>query len=365
MNDGSTGEKTIEQGGRLVRLALMVGLGYLLFATFEPFFSALIWSAVLSYGLYPLYGRLVQATGKRTSLSAAIMSLAVTGGCILPLIYGVLVIGKELASTYLAVVASMQQGPSLIEQWSGYPWVSDLIRQLQEFERLTGTDLRSVLIGNLADWGSTLVEKLTRMAGNALAAVTELSIILLSMFYYFRDGQALVAWIKQLLPLPEAQQQLLVRRFHEVVKGAVLGNTLVAALEGIVGGLAFWLVGLPAALLWGALMAVLAYLPLIGAAMIWGPAALYEFVQGHYAATAVLCLAGVVIAVLDYVVRTIVVGETSKLHTLLTFFAVLGGIRFFGVVGILAGPLVVAVSVTLLESYRLERSSLVVPHTDL
>jgi predicted PurR-regulated permease PerM len=364
VSEESAGTKTLEQGVRLVRLALIAGLGYLFFATFEPFFSALIWSAVLSYGLHPLYCRLVRATGNRTSLSAAVMSLAVTVGCILPLIYITLLIGKELAGTYLAVVAAMQQGPSLVEQWRGYPWVSDLIRQLQEFERMTGTDLRSVLVGNLADLGGTLVEKLTQVAGNALAAMTELGIILLCMFYFFRDGEAVVDWIKELLPLPETQQQLLARRFREVVKGAVLGNTLVAALEGIVGGFAFWLVGLPAALLWGTLMAVLAYLPLIGAAMVWGPVALYQFVQGRYAAAATLCLAGVVIAVLDYVVRTIVVGEASKLHTLLTFFAVLGGIRFFGLVGIVAGPLVVAVSVALLESYRLERSGLVMSRED-
>jgi len=101
----------------------------------------------------------------------------------------------------------------------------------------------------------------------------------------------------------------------------------------------------------------------------WGLKGSFEiteniFVQGRYAAAATLCLAGVVIAVLDYVVRTIVVGEASKLHTLLTFFAVLGGIRFFGLVGIVAGPLVVAVSVALLESYRLERSGLLMPREE-
>ena len=168
--------------------ALLVGLGYLLFATFQPFFSALIWSAVLSYGLHPLYRKLVRATGNRTSLSAVVMSLAVTVGFILPLAYISLLIGKELATTYLTVVESLQQRPGLLEQWRGYPWVSVLVGQMQEFERMTGTDLRSVLVGNVADLGSTLVEKLTSVAGNVLAGLTELSIILLCMFYFFRDG---------------------------------------------------------------------------------------------------------------------------------------------------------------------------------
>ncbi|HXH86305.1 MAG TPA: AI-2E family transporter, partial [Nitrospira sp.] len=341
MNDESTGTKALEPGIGLARLALLVGLGYLLFATFQPFFSALIWSAVLSYGLHPLYRKLVRVSGNRTTLSAVVMSLAVTVGFILPLAYISFLIGKELATTYLTVVASLLEGPGLLEQWRGHPWVSVLVGQLQEFERLTGTDLRSVLVGNLADLGSALVEKLTHVAGNVLAGLTELSIILLCMFYFFRDGEGVVEWVKELLPLAEERQRLVVRRFDDVVKGAVLGNTLVAALEGIVGGITFWMVGLPAALLWGTAMFVLAYLPLVGAGIVWGPVAVYLFFQGRYWPAIVLCIAGFLIAVLDYVVRTIVVGGASKLHTLLTFFGVLGGIQFFGLVGIVAGPLVV------------------------
>lgn len=364
-NDELTGAKTLDSGIRLARLALLVGLGYLVFATFQPFFSALIWSAVLSYGLHPLYRKLVRTTGNRTSLSAVVMSLAVTVGFILPLAYISLLIAKELATTYLTIVASLQEGPSLLEQWRGHPWVSVLVGQLQEFERLTGTDLRSVLVGNLADLGSTLVEKLTRVAGNVLAGLTELSIILLSMFFFFRDGEGVVEWMKELLPLAEERQRLVVRRFDDVVKGAILGNTLMAALEGIVGGVAFWMAGIHAALLWGTAIAILAYLPLVGAALIWGPVAIYLFIQTQYVPAMVLCVAGLVIAVMDYVVRTIVVGGASKLHTLLTFFGVLGGIQFFGLVGIVAGPLVVAVSLALLESYRAERATLVVGNGNL
>jgi len=365
VSDESTPSRTFESGIQLTRLALLVGLSYLIFSTFKPFFSALLWSAALSYGLHPLYSRLVRATGERRTLSAVIMSFGVTVGLIIPIAYLSFLIGKEVVATYLTLVSGLQQGPGLLDQWRGSPWVASLIQQVQEFQRLTGTDLRTVIVGNLADLGSAAVEQLTEVAGNVLSGVTELGIILLSTFYLFRDGEDVVVWLKDFIPLTEVRQQLVIRRFDDVVKGAVLGNTLVAALEGVIGGTAFWLVGLPAALLWGTVMAVLAYLPLVGAAIVWGPAALYLLVKGSYFLAAVLCIAGVVIAVLDYVVRTIVVGETSKLHTLLTFFAVLGGIQFFGIVGIIAGPLVVAVSIALLESYRIEQADLVVSNTDL
>ncbi len=364
MSEESKETARLDPGGRLVRLALLAVLAYLLFGTFRPFLSALTWSAVLSYGLYPLYSRLASTTGGRNTLSAAVMSLVVTVGLVLPLAYLSFLIGKELAATYLAIVAALQQSSGQLERWLEHPVVAGLIGQIQEFERLTGTDLRTVLVNNLAELGSTLVEQLTHMAKNALVGLTELSIILLSTFYCFRDGGAALEWVKDFLPLGEARQQLVVRRFDEVVKGAVLGNTVVAALEGIVGGITFWFLGLPAALLWGTVMAILAYLPLVGATIVWGPVALYLFLQGNYVSGAILCIAGVIIAVLDYVVRTIVVGEASKLHTLLAFFAMLGGIQFFGLVGIVAGPLVVAVSVALLESYRAEQAGLVVSSTD-
>lgn len=364
VSDSTEPSRMAEPGVQLTRLTLLVGLGYLLFATFQPFFSSLIWSAVLSFGLYPLYRRLLEKTGGRRSVSAAIMSVGVTVGLILPLVYISFLIGKELTATYLSVVETLQQDPGLLEQWRGIPWVSEVIVQIHEFQRMTGTDLRSVLVDNLADIGSTIVGKLTHVAGNVLAGLMQLGIISLSTFYFFRDGREAAEWIKELIPIAEERQHLLIRRFDEVVKGTVLGNTLVAALEGLVGGVAFWIVGVPSALLWGTVMAVLAYLPLVGATLVWGPVAAYLFAQGRYLSGTLLCLAGVVIAILDYVVRTIVVGEASKLHSLLTFFAVIGGIQLLGLVGIVAGPLIVAVSVTLLESYRMERSALILPDSD-
>ncbi len=362
MNDEE--KRDLDAIARLAGLIFLVGLGYLLFATFRPYFSALIWSAVLSYGLYPQYCRIVKLTGERRSLSAFIMSLEVTVGLVLPLAYLSFLIGKELASTYLRLVSLLERRPGLIEEWLAYPWVSGVVEQMQEFQRMTGTNLRSVLVDNLAELGGAIVHQLTNVAGNVLVGLMELGIVLLSTFYFFRDGARMIEWLKDLLPIAKHQQQMVFRRFDEVVKGAVFGNTLIAAFEGILGGLAFWLVGLPSPLLWGAVMGVLAYLPFVGAGIVWMPVALFLFLQGDYRSGVIICVAGAVIAVLDYLVRTVVVGGASKLHTLLTFFAVLGGIRFFGLVGIVAGPLVVAVSFALLDSYRAQRSAVVVANTE-
>jgi predicted PurR-regulated permease PerM len=223
---------------------------------------------------------------------------------------------------------------------------------------LTGTDLRSNLLEGLSDLGGMLIQQSTRMVRNLVQAGLEFGIVLLASFYFFRDGDRMVAWMQDVLPITSDRRRLVLKRFDEVVKGAVYGNTVVALAEGLIGGLAFWLVGLPSPLLWGAVMAITAYLPLIGAGLVWVPAAMYFGVQGAYGRMWVLIAAGIGIAVIDYLVRNIVVGEASKLHSLIMFFSVIGGIEFFGLVGIVAGPLIVAVAVALLETYRSEQAAL-------
>lgn len=315
---------------------------------------------MLCYALYPLYRRLVRATGGRQTLSALIMCVIMTAGLIVPLVYLSLLIAQDLADTYRAVVAVLKEGDRpLIQGWRYYPVLAAFAEELQRLERLTGTEPRSSLAENLTELGRLLFGQLTRIMTNVLYGVIQLSMILLCAFYFFRDGETLVEWIQSTLPAPAERQRLVIVRFDEVVKGAVSGNTLIALLEGLIGGLAFWLVGLPAAVLWGAAMAVLAYLPLVGAGLIWGPAALWLFLQGAYVKVGVLAAAGTTIAVTDYLVRTIVVGSRSRLHTLLVFFPCWAGFRSWVWSGSSAGPWFVAVAITLLESYRIEKSPVV------
>ena len=234
--------------------------------------------------------------------------------------------------------------------------IAGFVKQLQNLERLTGTDLRSSLVEGVADLGRALIQQSTSVITNLWQGAIAFGIVLLSAFYFFRDGKHIVDWAHENLPITPERRRLVLKRFDEIVKGAVYGNMIVALLEGFIGGLAFWLVGLPSAILfWGAVMAITAYIPFVGAALVWFPAAVYLAIHGAYVQSAVLVVAGIVLAVvIDDLARNIIVGKASKLHSLIMFFSVIGGIHFFGIVGIVAGPLVVAVAVTLLETYRSE-----------
>jgi predicted PurR-regulated permease PerM len=345
-----------DQAARLARLALAAGVAYLLFQTFSPFFTPIAWAAVLAYALHPLHRRLASATGGKKALSAMLMCIGVTLVIILPLLYLSTVVGGELASTYKTVSALVGESGSLEEGWRDSPLLTLVREQVREYERLTGTDVRGMLAANLRDIGKWLLEEVTLVAQNVVVGLFQLALMLVSIFYFFRDGERVVAWLEAALPLSNRHQRMVFQRFDEVVTASVEGSTAVALLEGVVGGLAFGLTGLPTPVLCGVIMGLLAYVPAVGASLVWAPGALYLWFVGAYWKTAIVCVAGMLITLIDQVLRTILVGDRSKLHPMLVFFSVLGGIKVFGILGIVAGPLIVAIGRAILDIYRLEQT---------
>lgn len=341
-----------------VRVIVTLVIAYLIFSVFSPFLSAIAWAGILSYALYPLYRRLVHVTKGHRSLSAFLMCIGIMLGIILPIFFLSFSIAEDLTWTFKTVAGHVKRGEGIFrEGWEDYPVVATVVKRFEEVERVTGTDIRATLARNLTELGSVVVVQLTNIAKNILLAIVQLTITLICSFYLFRDGETLIAWVRETLPLPLTREDVVVQRFREVVRGSIYGNTLVAFIEGTLGGLGFWLVGLPSPVLWGTVMAILAYLPVVGASLVWIPGALYLLALGAHGKVAALCALGLTIGVAEYFLRPICVGKASKIHVLLVFFSVLGGIKLLGLLGIVAGPLIVAVGITIIESYRSDNGS--------
>lgn len=358
---GDSSQRDSEQAARLARLALAAGVAYLLFQTFSPFFTAIAWAAVLAYSLNPLQTRLTRLLKGRRTVSAVLMCVAVTLVIILPLIYFSIVLGGELTKTYKTVSALVEDSGSLEAGLSESPVLSLVWDQVREYERLTGTDVKSMVTGSVKEIGRWLLSEGTVVAQNVVVGLFQIILMMVCIFYFFQEGERVVVWIEHALPLTQRQQRMVFQRFDEVVTASVEGNTIVALLEGTVGGLAFLITGLPTPALWGAIMGLLAYVPAVGASLVWVPGALYLWFIGAYWKMAIVCIAGGIIAVIDQVLRTILVGDRSKLHPLLVFFSVLGGLRVFGILGIVAGPLIVAIGRAMLDIYRLEQTGTLEP----
>ena len=349
-------QRDSEQAARLARLALAAGVAYLLFQTFSPFFTAIAWAAVLSYSLYPIQVRLTRLLKGRRTASAVLMCISVTLIVILPLLYFSVVLGGELAKTYKTVSTLVEEDGSLQAGLSDSPVLSLMRDQLREYERLTDTNVKAMVADNVKEIGKWVLSEGTVVAQNVVVGLFQIILMMVCIFYFFQEGERVVGWIENALPLTQRQQRIVFQRFDEVVTASVEGNTIVALLEGTVGGLAFWITGLPTPALWGAIMGLLAYVPAVGASLVWVPGAFYLWFIGAYWKMGIVCIAGGIIAVIDQVLRTILVGDRSKLHPLLVFFSVLGGIRVFGILGIVAGPLIVAIGRAMLDIYRLEQT---------
>src|SRR5690606_38803897 len=183
--------------------------------------------------------------------------------------------------------------------------------------------------------------------------------IFFTMYYLFRDGQKLYVALSAALPLRGRTMNAIFQRIREVIGASVYGVFVIAVIQGSLGGLAFWFIGLPSAVVWSLVMTFLSLIPLAGAFVVWVPVAIYLAVIGSWGAAIGLTLWGaLVIGLVDNFLRPKLVGEKAKLHELFIFFSVLGGLQVFGILGLFLGPVILAITLALFDAFLHSDTSL-------
>lgn len=251
----------------------------------------------------------------------------------------------------------------LVEEWkhgegwrSLFAWVERLPLQYLPIE-IKLDDLREFAAQNIRQWGLSIAERGGTVAQNVLGVTVNVLVTLLASFYLFRDGPALMRFVRAVVPLDPGYLERLLAIIENVLFASVLSSFAVAAVQGALGGIAFWIVGIPAPVLWGMLMMLAAFIPFVGAAIIWGPAAIYFLFSGNYTNAAILVFAGIfVVGTVDNVLRPILISGRVELNGLLVLISVVGGIGAFGLLGIVLGPVLIAVAVAVLEAERERRA---------
>jgi predicted PurR-regulated permease PerM len=183
--------------------------------------------------------------------------------------------------------------------------------------------------------------------------VVQLLITLFVLFYLFRDWRPALRTIRSLVPLSEPETDEVFSRINDTIHATIYGTLAVAAVQGILGGLMFWVLGLPASLLWGTLMTLLAIVPVLGAFVVWAPAAVFLGFEGSWGKMLILIAWGMgVVSLIDNLLYPILVGQRLRLHTLPVFIAIVGGMALFGSSGVILGPVILAITVALVEIWR-------------
>lgn len=329
--------RDLERRFFLLMLVLVTGLFFYLL---KPFFGALFWACAIGVLFNPLQKRLLKLWGDRPNLTA----LATLLICVVIVVIPVLMITASFLQEGLNLYQRIQSGD--IDPGAYFERIKSAFPAIQGMAERLGVDL-----DNAKQKAAEFAVTATRwLAQNAISLGQDtfrffLNLVLMLYVAYFllRDGRKLVDMLIRALPMGDDRERLLFTKFAEVTRATVKGNLVVALVQGALGGIIFWILDIPGALLWGVVMAILSLIPAVGAGLVWAPVAIYLFAVGDWIQGTVLAAYGiVVIGLADNILRPILVGRDTKLPDWLVLLSTLGGLAMFGINGFVIGPLIAA-----------------------
>ena len=339
-----------------VKYALLIlvaaAVGYLCFLMAAPFLMAIAWAAVLAIILNPVYMSILHRL--RSANAAAALTV----------VFALVVIAAPLIGMGTMAVRSVMNLIDAQGLTEGDPaanvstWVSHELDVISVWanEHLGIADLRDL---NLADVAKQIANYLAaqtqRIIGGVAGFFFNLVIVCFTLFFFLRDQEAVLSGVRGFIPLSEASTTAVFDRVHEVIRASVIGGGAVGLTQGLLAGIGFAVLGIPSPMLWAMLTLFSSFIPFFGAAGIWVPAVIVLLFKGQIVKAIILACWGMfAISLVDNFLRPILIGDATRLHTLLIFFSILGGLQVFGFVGLIMGPVVLAVGLALVEIFRRE-----------
>jgi len=334
---------------------LIVGIFfYLFYRLMVPFFSPIAWAGILVIVFYPLYKWLLKKV-RHSWLASLISCILIFIIIIGPFIYLLASLVNEAATAVQKINTAYKSG-GLKELMSFTSPFLDLIKEkLASYPQLANVDFESVV--------KDAVTSVTRAIGtHATGAIANLSLTLFNfflmifaMYYFFRDGERIINFMKRITPLETDKVSLMYSHLHDVIEGMMYGGVVMALIQGFLGGLLFTIVGISSPVLWGSVMAFLAFVPIVGPFLIYIPAGVILILGGSpVKGIIVIAIGTIVVSQLDNFVRPHLFSGKTQTHTLMLFFSIMGGVAFFGLLGIVLGPFIAAVFLSILKMFELQ-----------
>jgi len=343
-------QKRVLQNGFFIAVVLLTTVAFL--GVVQNFLQPVFWAAVLATIFYPMHRWWLEKTGGREALASVCTLLVIVVIVIFPLFLVGLAVAQE-ASTLYERIASGE-----IDLRAAVQWVEDMLPVAGDFLGRFGMDL-----DNLQQRLSSAAVGLSRSAASQIWAVGQNAfrigvlffLMLYLLFFFLRDGERIIAALIGVLPLGDDRERRLLRKFAQVAQATIKGTLVVGIVQGTLGGTIFWLLGIGGAVLWGVVMTVLSFLPAVGAAVVWAPAAVVLIVSGStLKGIALLVFGTLIIGLADNVLRPILVGRETKMPDYLVLLATLGGLTLFGVSGFVIGPIIAALFLTVWDMFGRE-----------
>ena len=319
-----------------------------------PLAPALAWAAVLSFFTYPIYSFLLNRVfhGRFSYLAAAINTVVVLVLMVLPMIMTGLAITRELGRLYIFFSSHFYDARDILQRGiQNFPpleWLFTLYPEL--FKLPVWGNLFSNMTGILA---SFMTDTSKELLGNFFKIAFNLLVITVASFFITHDGPVFLKFLKEILPLPRESRDAFFSRSKRMLRAVFYGIMLTAAVQGTLGALGWWYVGLDNPVLFGTLMFFFAMIPFVGTPVVWVPGSIYLFMCGDKSWMILFAWGLLVVSSIDNFIKPYFISEGSKAHILLVFIGILGGLSTWGFLGLFMGPLVLSIAYFLLDLYRL------------
>jgi predicted PurR-regulated permease PerM len=330
-------------------ITIVIILGYLNYQIFKPFLTPIAWAIVLSLVFYPLYAfslKFLRYRAIASILTLLIILIIILG----PFSYFSLLLINEVKGVSEYLEAGRIEGlKKLLED----PHIRNIIDRLTSIFNISEAQLDEAIMNGLSRMGKEVMGRITGSIGDIMTVILNFVFMSFSIFFFLKDGTDFLRRFRDYMPFSEEQKDRLTIQMRDIIISTIYGGVIVAMVQGIIGGITYSLLGIRAPVIWGVATAIASFIPLLGAFAVWGPIAGYLFIQGSIVKGIILTIVGVFgISLIDNILRPIIIGSRTKMPVLMIFFSVLGGIKLFGLIGLIMGPFVLAVFISVIEIFR-------------
>jgi predicted PurR-regulated permease PerM len=349
-DSGPPARSIASQAFTLIPIGLFVLLFYLLYRIFSPFLGSIAWAIILGMLFTPIHRRLLVELRFRRRLAALTMTLVVILVIVIPGTFMSVVLARQAVKGVTALadtVGKLQlEGPGSV---MNKPYVVRIQKSIGPYLDLDEKSARSAVIDALQNLSRKALNWSTQLVGNIVRLFFSLFVMLFTLYYIFKDGGAAMRYVEGIHPM--IRQTRLFRTLEELTFSTFYAGFVVAAVQGVLAGLAFVVLGVPSAFFWGAMTALMSFVPFVGATSIWLPVTIWFALQGDWPRAIGLAIWGVgVVSLADNFLKPALISGRMRLHPLLVFFSVLGGLSLFGPIGVILGPLVLVLCLGLLDT---------------
>ena len=340
---------------RLIFLALLLLLLVQLILIFRPFFTPIAWAVILASSTYPLHRVILNWVRHSAPLAATISTMLVTVTAVVPAM-SILLLGIQETAELMEWLSQAVKGGQFAEVGkavSDIPRVGHLLQEMIGRFIVSHSSIQTSVLEVSQSMSAFVAEQGPDLVKNAAVLALDFLLMLFTLFFLYRDGDELQRRLYKMIPLEEDHKEKIFGRLDQTVTAVVRGTLLTALAQGIVAGLAYWLLGISYPIFLGALSGLLALLPVGGTALVWGPLAVHLVAQGELIRALILVVTGgVLIGLMDNLLWPFLVGQRTRLPMLFLFFASLGGMWYFGFIGLFIGPLLLSIMVEALHVYE-------------